>query len=142
MCWVMPPASFSATLVLRIASSSLVLPWSTWPMTVTTGGRSALLSILILCCVAPALRSVSIVISWPRVAATSLATAAAIRWLIVARIPFFISSLIRSEDLTWILSERSLTEISSVSMTGPAGFIAAGGAAGIGGGEAGGGFGA
>ena len=27
------------TLVCRIASSSEVLPWSTWPITVTTGGR-------------------------------------------------------------------------------------------------------
>src|SRR5712691_1744819 len=36
----MPPASRSATLVVRMASSSEVLPWSTWPITVTTGGRS------------------------------------------------------------------------------------------------------
>ena len=39
MCWVMPPASPAATSALRMASSSEVLPWSTWPMTVTTGGR-------------------------------------------------------------------------------------------------------
>ena len=39
MCWVMPPASPAATSVSRIASSSEVLPWSTWPMMVTTGGR-------------------------------------------------------------------------------------------------------
>ena len=39
MCWVIPPASVSTTAVLRIASSSVVLPWSTWPMIVTTGGR-------------------------------------------------------------------------------------------------------
>ena len=38
MCWVMPPASPAATSVSRIASSSDVLPWSTWPMIVTTGG--------------------------------------------------------------------------------------------------------
>ena len=37
MCWVMPPASPSATSVSRTASSSDVLPWSTWPMIVTTG---------------------------------------------------------------------------------------------------------
>ncbi len=37
---VMPPASPAATEVLRRASSRLVLPWSTCPMTVTTGGRS------------------------------------------------------------------------------------------------------
>ena len=40
MCWVMPPASPAATSVSRIASSSEVLPWSTWPMIVTTGGLS------------------------------------------------------------------------------------------------------
>ena len=40
MCCVMPPASPATTSVSRIASSSEVLPWSTWPMIVTTGGRS------------------------------------------------------------------------------------------------------
>ena len=39
MAWVMPPASCACTPVWRMASSSDVLPWSTWPMTVTTGGR-------------------------------------------------------------------------------------------------------
>src|SRR6266536_2005297 len=39
MCCVMPPASVSTTCDFRIASSSVVLPWSTWPMIVTTGGR-------------------------------------------------------------------------------------------------------
>jgi hypothetical protein len=41
----------SMTLVLRMASSSRVLPWSTWPMTVTTGGRGfeqALVLLLVL----------------------------------------------------------------------------------------------
>ena len=41
MCWVMPPASPATTLAWRIWSSSLVLPWSTWPMTVMTGGRGS-----------------------------------------------------------------------------------------------------
>ena len=39
MCWVIPPASESAMLALRIWSRSFVLPWSTWPITVITGGR-------------------------------------------------------------------------------------------------------
>ncbi len=39
MCCVMPPASPAATLALRMTSSSEVFPWSTWPMTVTTGAR-------------------------------------------------------------------------------------------------------
>ena len=33
----MPPASPDTTLAWRSASSSEVLPWSTWPITVTTG---------------------------------------------------------------------------------------------------------
>ena len=37
----MPPASPLATRVRRIVSSSDVLPWSTWPITVTTGGRGS-----------------------------------------------------------------------------------------------------
>ena len=41
MCWVMPPASPAATSVSRMASSSEVLPWSTWPMIVTTGARGS-----------------------------------------------------------------------------------------------------
>ena len=41
MCCVMPPASPEAVSVVRRASSRLVLPWSTWPMTATTGGRVA-----------------------------------------------------------------------------------------------------
>mmetsp|Transcript_8821 Transcript_8821/g.15264 ORF Transcript_8821/g.15264 Transcript_8821/m.15264 type:complete len:226 (-) Transcript_8821:951-1628(-) len=36
----MPPASPAATRDDLITSNSDVLPWSTWPMTVTTGGRS------------------------------------------------------------------------------------------------------
>lgn len=39
MLWVMPPASPAATDVFRRASRSVVLPWSTCPMIVTTGGR-------------------------------------------------------------------------------------------------------
>ena len=39
MCWVMPPRSPPAMSVVRIASRRLVLPWSTWPMTVTIGAR-------------------------------------------------------------------------------------------------------
>ena len=37
ICCVMPPASPAATFVFLMASRSEVLPWSTWPMTVTTG---------------------------------------------------------------------------------------------------------
>ena len=41
VCCVMPPDSPAATLALRILSRRLVLPWSTWPRIVTTGGRVA-----------------------------------------------------------------------------------------------------
>src|SRR4028118_2425013 len=41
MCWVMPPASPDWTFSWRMRSSRLVLPWSTWPMTVTTDGFSS-----------------------------------------------------------------------------------------------------
>ena len=41
MCWVMPPASPATTLAWRILSSTVVLPWSTWPMIVMTGGRGS-----------------------------------------------------------------------------------------------------
>ena len=40
ICWVIPPASPFATDVDRRVSNSVVLPWSTCPMIVTTGGRS------------------------------------------------------------------------------------------------------
>ena len=39
MCCVMPPASPATTFALRMRSSREVLPWSTWPMTTTTGAR-------------------------------------------------------------------------------------------------------
>ena len=39
MCCVIPPASPAATLDFLKASKRLVLPWSTCPMIVTTGGR-------------------------------------------------------------------------------------------------------
>src|SRR3989442_13052 len=46
MCCVIPPASPAATSACRIASSKLVLPWSTCPITVTTGGRGFKLSLV------------------------------------------------------------------------------------------------
>uniref|UniRef100_A0A6M2CXY5 Putative secreted protein ovary overexpressed n=1 Tax=Rhipicephalus microplus TaxID=6941 RepID=A0A6M2CXY5_RHIMP len=39
MCCVMPPNSWSTTLVLRSESKSVVFPWSTCPMIVMTGAR-------------------------------------------------------------------------------------------------------
>ena len=39
MCCVMPPNSWSTILDFLRWSRSVVLPWSTWPMMVTTAGR-------------------------------------------------------------------------------------------------------
>ena len=47
MCCVIPPASPSATCVFLMASSSVVFPWSTCPMTVTTGARGTRSSALV-----------------------------------------------------------------------------------------------
>ncbi|RNA03221.1 hypothetical protein BpHYR1_036322 [Brachionus plicatilis] len=38
MCWVIPPNSLSTMWLSRRESSKVVLPWSTWPIMVTTGG--------------------------------------------------------------------------------------------------------
>ena len=48
MCCVIPPASVATTALLRIASRSVVLPWSTWPMIVTTGGRGSSVLLVVL----------------------------------------------------------------------------------------------
>ena len=42
MCWVIPPASRSVTWVFRMQSRRDVLPWSTCPITQTTGGRGTM----------------------------------------------------------------------------------------------------
>ena len=39
MCWVMAPASLETTEVPLILSRMEVLPWSTWPSTLTIGWR-------------------------------------------------------------------------------------------------------
>mmetsp|Transcript_2451 Transcript_2451/g.3537 ORF Transcript_2451/g.3537 Transcript_2451/m.3537 type:complete len:316 (-) Transcript_2451:1604-2551(-) len=46
ICWVIPPASRSWTLVLRILSKSFVFPVSTWPRMQQIGLRSSRLSFL------------------------------------------------------------------------------------------------
>ena len=47
MCWVIPPASPATTLAWRILSSTVVLPWSTWPMIVMTGGARLLVLLVV-----------------------------------------------------------------------------------------------
>ena len=144
MCWVMPPLSPEATFVSRIASSRLVLPWSTWPMTVTIGARVTSLlgssSVHRVGFPSPspgppgATRSCSLaataasrsatppsVASNPSSAATSEAVSKSIAWLTVAKMPFLIRTLMISAMLTPSVSAKSLTAIELGSSTGPAG---------------------
>ena len=104
MCCVMPPASPSATFSLRIASRRDVLPWSTWPMTVTTGARGTRtppdVSVAF---VSAASAAFSIAVCWressssssnettaastPNSLAISIASFCSTGWLIVAKMP-------------------------------------------------------
>ncbi len=129
MCWVMPPASPAATFALRMTSSSDVLPWSTWPMTVTTGARGTRGT----AAVSPEVESLTDRVSsssssndttaastpislaiWTAVAASSV-------WLTVARMPRCMSSRWMSRPRTPSFSESSLTVTPSVKNTGPVG---------------------
>ena len=98
MCWVMPPASPAATSVSRIASSSEVLPWSTWPMIVTTGGRSARSSSASANSGASGSSSAAVTISILRSYSSAIALIdSSVRvWVSVAISPIIISFLITS----------------------------------------------
>ena len=129
MCWVMPPASRSAMRVSRMASSSVVLPWSTWPMTVTTGARGTrssgfeasvstwIISSSKVCIFTSAPNSRAIIV------AVSVSSVVLIVIIIRRSISFLSTSLTRTSSL----SERSLTVMPSASVMlrviggGPAG---------------------
>ncbi len=98
MCWVIPPASPAATSVSRIASSSEVLPWSTWPMIVTTGGRSTRLSSASSNSGASGSSSAAVTISILRSYSSAIALIdSSVRvWVSVAISPIIISFLITS----------------------------------------------
>src|SRR5207245_1928516 len=93
MCCVMPPNSRVATSVCRIASSSDVLPWSTCPMTVTTGERGTAASSLARSSrlgaesAAPAAAGSGRRIFEPSASATFAATSTPICWLMPASTP-------------------------------------------------------
>ena len=133
MCCVMPPASRSATRVVRIASSRLVLPWSTWPMTVTTGARvttsPALVSPSSTC--SSSSSKLRICTSAPNSRAIMVAVSVSSAELIVSMSRFISSFARTSFTRRSSLSARSFTVMPSASVmvrdTG-------GGAAGIGGG--------
>ena len=118
MCWVMPPASRSATLVSRIASSSDVLPWSTWPITVTTGARVCRSSGLVSSPSAETSSSskLRISISAPNSRAMSLATSTSSVLLMVIIMRFINSFASTSLTRTSSLSARSLTVMPSASV--------------------------
>ena len=118
MCCVIPPASPSMTLVLRILSSSDVLPWSTCPMTVTIGGRGTR--------DASSSTSSSAIASWmsadtnstlyPNSSATTTIASASRRWLIETIRPRFMQAEITSLTETSIIVASSLTVTNSVTL--------------------------
>ena len=122
ICCVMPPASPAVMLDLRMTSSSVVLPWSTWPMIVTTGAR---------CCRSSSLSSASSSTFFlvevltrpaprsrrssrkrkPFLAQISRATGSSMDWLMLAKTLSDIRSAISWNGLRFISSARSRTMI-------------------------------
>src|SRR5437773_2082790 len=109
MCCVMPPNSFSATFDLRMASRSDVLPWSTWPMTVTTGGRSAWVPVSASSSSRTSPSTERISTSKPNLSATSLASVGSSRSLTIRMTPSSSRPLMTSPDLRRIFSASSAT---------------------------------
>ena len=119
MCWVMPPASPAATLVERMASSSEVLPWSTWPMTVTTGARGAACAGSSAASNRPSSTSASATrrTVWPISSAISCAVSASITSLICTIWPCCISRRITSTARSDMRLARSEMVIASGMVT-------------------------
>src|SRR5437773_2318648 len=109
MCCVMPPNSFSATFDLRMASRSDVLPWSTWPMTVTTGGRSTWVPVSASSSSRTSPSTERISTSKPNLSATSLASVGSSRSLTIRMTPSSSRPLMTSPDLRRIFSASSAT---------------------------------
>ena len=119
MCWVMPPASPKATRVRRIWSSNEVLPWSTWPMTVTTGARGSCGASLCSAFSRKTSGSLSLAANarCPNSSTTIIAVSWSSTWLMVTIDPIFIRVLITSVALTAILCASSATEMVSGTCT-------------------------
>ena len=115
MCWVIPPASDAATFFALIASRMEVLPWSTWPIIVTTGGLLTKSKSLSVFPSSPNSTSDSLTLFgiWPSSITTSSAVSPSIVWLIVAITPSFIKTFTSSDDFSAILEDNSLTAIKS-----------------------------
>ena len=124
MCWVMPPASPETTLVLRMASRSEVLPWSTWPMMVTTGGRGSMVSSTSGVSKRPSSTSDSATrfTVWPSSSATSCAVSASIASVILSSWPCFIRRRITSTARSDMRFASSWIVIVSGTMTSRASF--------------------
>ena len=135
MCWVMPPRSPAATVVLRIASRRLVLPWSTWPMTVTMGARETRRSLgsspprrcaTLAASAAARFVLVLVLVGGARlgdlvaqVLGDQRAVSRSTTWLMVAKMPLLMSSRMMSAGFTPSSSASSLTVIVDGSSTAP-----------------------
>ncbi len=110
MCWVIPPNSPATTSVLRMASSRSVLPWSTWPITVTTGGRgtsrdSSIASSSSAALASSSMSTISTVL--PSSPATSSMAASVSDWVIVTISPAMSRVFTISAGVTPSFSARS-----------------------------------
>ena len=120
MCWVIPPASPSITLVLRRRSRSEVLPWSTCPMTVTIGGRvmrSSSRSTSSSCVTASTTSALTKSVLYPNSSATISIVSASRRMLIETMSPILIHVAMTCVTGTSIMLARSLTVTNSVSLS-------------------------
>ena len=115
ICWVIPPASPDATLDVLIKSKSEVLPWSTWPITVTTGGLNSNIGSVTSSIFNNDSGSFSFAASglWPISSTAIIAVSWSSTWLIVTIIPIPIKIFITSPAFTDILWARSATDIVS-----------------------------
>jgi hypothetical protein len=122
VAWVMPPASPAATLVLRIRSRRLVLPWSTWPRIVTTGarGRTSVRSRSAkrLSMISAAERLWATFSSMSKSIMTSTAFSVSMALLMFATVPPRKSFRRMSAAFTPVAAESSLMVIGSVSWIG------------------------
>ena len=119
ICCVIPPASPPATSASRIASSKLVFPWSTCPMTVTTGGRGFKLSLVSSFATSSTISSSSdTTLTTPlNVSASVVAVGTSSAWLMLANTPRSRSVFKRSFARTSSFSASSRMVMPSVIVT-------------------------
>ena len=120
ICCVIPPASPSTTFVFLIKSNKVVLPWSTWPMTVITAGldlasssywiklaiSSSKFSFLIAIPLCPISSTTKIAVSWS-IKSLMFATTPKLIKFFTTSPPFTAMDLARSP--TWIVSGISIS---------------------------------